>query len=684
MKKFVFFVLSSLLVLTPFVFSPRSSELFEFPKLLIIYFGASLLFPLLVFNLNKFKRKFGQNKNRFERLAFFAIVIFFVSQLVSTWLSIDSHVSFFGYYSRFNGGLLSLISYLTIFFSAVLFLNRDRVEKLLKIAVFSGLFVALWGLPSHFGHDFICLLVTNRLDTSCWTADFVPQLRLFSTLGQPNWFATYLLVLISIVLYFFTTSQSLLPKKLKQYSTKFATLLIILFSVELIWTNSRSGLVAYIVIMLLFFSTYFLTQKKSFLNLLKQTFYLPLMTLILVILVSAWSIAVPRLQAVFQPKPALEKTSSQTASQKPQEELKITPSSQIRLVVWQGAWQLAQEYPLFGTGVETFAYGYNFTRPQSHNLTSEWNYVYNKAHNELLNYLATTGWVGLISYLILFGVFLLPAILILLNRSKASSDHWHFSLFYLLAMISIFLMNIFGFSTTVTNLFYYLLPALLLTFLADSNSNEQAVKERSLTQQLGFGQVSLYFVWLLFSFVYLLNYFTADFHYARAREYKQVQDFTNAYISGQKALDLRREPTYLDQQAGIAANLAALQQIQRNSPQAKQFSQQAIDYNNETLSSSTKNVFYYKTRAKVFYALSMSYVDDPTLSSEYLFKAVQALETASLLAPTDPIIPFTLAGLIQSSEPDKALDLLQLTVSLKPDYSEASSLIKQLQNSVEN
>lgn len=679
MKKFVFYVLSLLVILTPFIFSPRSSELFEFPKLLLIYFGASLLFPLLVFNLNKLKRKFGGNKNRFERLAFFAMVIFFVSQLISTWLSIDSHVSFFGYYSRFNGGLLSLLSYLVIFFSALLFLNRDRVIKLLQIAVYSGLFVALWGLPSHFGHDFICLLVMGKLDASCWTADFVPQLRLFSTLGQPNWFATYLLVLISIVLYFFITGQSLLPKKYKQYSAKFATLLLVLFSIELLWTNSRSGSMAYIVVMLAFFGAYFFIQKKPFLDLLKQAFYLPLITLILVILVSAWSIAVPRLRAVFQSKPAVEKYQEATPA-KPQEELKITPSSQIRLIVWQGALKLAQEYPLFGTGVETFAYSYNFTRPASHNLTSEWNYVYNKAHNELLNYLATTGWVGLVSYLFLFGVFLLPAILVLLNRQKANTDHWHFSLFYLLAMTSIFLMNIFGFSTTVTSLFYYLLPALLFVFLADSNSNEQPVKERSLTQQLGFGQVALYFVWLLFSFVYLLNYFTADFHYARAREYKQVQDFTNAYINGQKAIDLRREPTYLDQQAGIAANLAALQQIQRNSPQAKQFSQQAIDYNNETLSSSAKNVFYYKTRAKVFYALSMSYVDNPALSAEYLFKAVQALKTAKLLAPSDPVIPYTLAGLIQSTEPDKALELAQTALTLKPDYSEAKQMIKQLQN----
>ena len=66
---------------------------------------------------------------------------------------------------------------------------------------------------------------------------------------------------------------------------------------------------------------------------------------------------------------------------------------------------MASKYPLFGTGVETFAYSYNFVRPLTHNLTSEWDYVYNKAHNEYFNYLATTGFIGLISYLFIDNCF---------------------------------------------------------------------------------------------------------------------------------------------------------------------------------------------------------------------------------------------------------------------------------------
>ena len=92
-----------------------------------------------------------------------------------------------------------------------------------------------------------------------------------------------------------------------------------------------------------------------------------------------------------------------------------TDSGQIRLYVWQGALDIWKAYPLFGTGVETFAFAYYQFRPAEHNLTSEWDYLYNKAHNEYLNYLATTGALGLGSYLLFIGVFIFITLRYLLH-----------------------------------------------------------------------------------------------------------------------------------------------------------------------------------------------------------------------------------------------------------------------------
>ena len=80
---------------------------------------------------------------------------------------------------------------------------------------------------------------------------------------------------------------------------------------------------------------------------------------------------------------------------------------------------MALKYPLFGTGVETFAYSYGFVRPIAHNLTSEWDYVYNKAHNEYFNYLALTGFLGLGAYLGFIAVFIIYVLSILVISAKA-------------------------------------------------------------------------------------------------------------------------------------------------------------------------------------------------------------------------------------------------------------------------
>ena len=42
--------------------------------------------------------------------------------------SIDVHTSIFGYYGRFNGGLLSLISYLILFYSFIELFDNKREE----------------------------------------------------------------------------------------------------------------------------------------------------------------------------------------------------------------------------------------------------------------------------------------------------------------------------------------------------------------------------------------------------------------------------------------------------------------------------------------------------------------------------------------------------------------------------
>lgn len=119
----------------------------------------------------------------------------------------------------------------------------------------------------------------------------------------------------------------------------------------------------------------------------------------------------------------------------------ITGSGKIREIVWSGALELGRRYPLFGTGLETFAYSYYGVRPVAHNLTSEWDFLYNKAHNEYLNFLATTGFVGLGMYILM----IVAVIYLFVRTIKKHHDSGLFGISLLAAYTTILITNFLAF-----------------------------------------------------------------------------------------------------------------------------------------------------------------------------------------------------------------------------------------------
>ncbi len=707
MQIFVFVVVSLIFVLSPILFSPKSSELFEFPKMLTIYLFSGLLLPFVLFKFNflifseKAKgvaSKFSQFASPFtkNKFVFLSLILFLCSQLISTILSMDKHVSIFGYYSRFQGGLFSLVAYLIIFLSIIFYFKKKDVDRLLLISLFTAFIIALFGLPSHFGKDFICLIVKGEFNTSCWSADFIPEERIFATLGQPNWYAAYLLIHIFVVLYFFLKNKTFTNSAFQKIFTYFLVLLFFLFSVELLWTKSDSALIAYSILIPIPLLLLFLKVKNNSLKNINAVQKL--------VTVGIYSfIAFTFLKPLTQNLIADFKTNNlalQTANQKVVKSTKvktgtvpedtITPSSTIRLIVWRGAVALGLSKPIFGTGPETFAYAYYKTRPNEHNLTSEWNFVYNKAHNELLNYFANTGFLGLATYLLMFIAFILPAFLLLIKRfaqkSNSSKNIAHrliqsqFSLIYIITMLAIFIINFFGFSTSVTALFFFSLPALFIVIKRKEEIDEEIIE----VPTLNFRNLVGYSLVVVFCLVYIMNYYFADYYFARSKEYRQMEKVPESYYLTQKAIKLRNEPGYVDQQAYLSAHLSLIFKIEANnlkpseSLNADNLAAQAINLNQQTIQNSPENPQYYKTQSKIYYLLSLGNMNDPELNIKYAQKADEALIIAGQLAPTDPLIPFNRASLYLESDTERARQLLEQTLLLKPNYTEAVNLIESL------
>jgi tetratricopeptide (TPR) repeat protein len=175
--------------------------------------------------------------------------------------------------------------------------------------------------------------------------------------------------------------------------------------------------------------------------------------------------------------------------------------------------------------------------------------------------------------------------------------------------------------------------------------------------------------------VYLSNYLMADYYFALGKGYRQINELQLAYENTQKAISLRREPNYLSQQAMLGANLAAIFTIQQNPIEAKRLSEEALSLGSEAISISPQNVTYLKDQAKTYYLLSLANLPE---RGNYFQKAVEALEKAAILAPTDPIIPYTLGALFSDIDAPRANRLLQSALKLRPNYTEANDLLQKL------
>jgi len=167
----------ALFFLVPLVMTPWNFELFEYNKMMLVYILTILITASWLIKM-VFRRRVIFTRTFLD----IPLIIFFASQLLSTIFSIDRHTSLWGYYSRFHGGLFSSVSYLLLYYALVSNLNREKVFKSLYSLLISATLVSLYGVAEHFG-----------IDAKYWVQDV--QNRVFSTLGQPNWLAAWLVAL---------------------------------------------------------------------------------------------------------------------------------------------------------------------------------------------------------------------------------------------------------------------------------------------------------------------------------------------------------------------------------------------------------------------------------------------------------------------------------------------------------
>lgn len=692
-----------LFIITPLIMYHKTSEIFEFNKMLFIYFMTINIFGLWLIKMVLFKKIIF--KKTFLDIPIF---LFFVSQLLSTFLSIDPHTSIFGYYGRFNGGLLSILSYITLYYAFVsnfsdLVNSQQEIKRFVNISIITSILVVLWGLPSKFGYDLTCFLFTGVLNNSCWTEQFKPAERMFSTLGQPNWLAAYLIINFLLSLYFIFKDNN--NERNSIFKIVLFFILSLLLFAGILFTRSRSAYIALLITLILFFFFIAIKDKIWKLNFLKTKKYF-LLLFFFVCLIFLFKTGVPQIDRFLELNISFNKVLTKSKNFDNQVNIssktnnmsipdsEITDSGDIRKIVWKGAIDLGFKYPFFGTGVETFAYSYYFVRPKEHNMTSEWDFVYNKAHNEFLNYLATTGFFGFSAYLFIIFIvffFFLKKIYNFQFRNNWEKINTKFNTLnifsynnqllifcFFLAYLSILITNFFGFSTTTINLYFYLIPAFILV----NNSSKELENKKNFYNNYSFSLsfnllksilILVVLIFYLWAARYLIYYHLADVNYAIADNYMKINEYQLSYDKLKKAINYKPdEHVYYDKMAQLSANISSFYLLNSKQDYAGDFKKYAESYlklasssNLLSIDLSPKNVSYWKTRTKINYLFYQVKNE-----KKYLNESIASLKKSVTLAPTDPKLYYSLAVIYfeDLEKYDVAMKFIDQSISLKPNY----------------
>src|SRR3989344_693041 len=393
-------LINVLVFFTPLVFVTNTNELYEFPKIYFVYFIGITIFLVFCILL-----LFSKVKVRFPSLP----VLFYLSAaIISTIFSSHLYTSVWGYYTRFNGGLISIMVFVGIYLVFSSALKKDNISNILSLLTINSIPVSIFGISQHYAG------VT----------------RIYTTIGQPNWAAAYIAMIIPLTLfrYFRVNGRGV-----------FLFGVIYLLEFACLWfTYSMSGFLGFLASLFVLF----ILNRKEFLN--KRVFVKAVPIVVLSVLIAVLNLGVFRQRVedilidvrkvAFASVYALENASAVSNN--------LSDPGFIRTGLWEGTLKLATSSPkvLFvGTGPETFPYAFQPFRTKILNYSSEWDFVFNKPHNYYLEILATMGILGLVSY----GILMFKVL-----RTKHP--------FLVPSLVSLFVSNIFGWPTVATTLVFWI------------------------------------------------------------------------------------------------------------------------------------------------------------------------------------------------------------------------------------
>ncbi|MGZ3725062.1 MAG: O-antigen ligase family protein [Pseudobdellovibrio sp.] len=331
-----------------------------------------------------------------------------------------------------------------------------------------------------------------------------------------------------------------------------------------------------------------------------------------------------------------------------------------RIQVWQDALKIWQKYPVLGSGPETFALELKLVNTKDFNSNQNWGLYWHKAHNHLIHFLATTGVVGLLGYLLFAGFIFYSIFKLTFKKKIEESDYLRLG--YLLGYAFIFCANMTAFNFITTQLYGFIFPVLFGITYFDFEKKQFTIQSPRFLNVLN---IVLCCALLGMLGNEIFKFWNSDRYFSLSRRYLEADhDMAKALQAIDKAIAIKdNDSRYYFRKASLVTSVIKYQA--KNNP-GLNYDGAVRDLDNMTvmgIKCDPKNPESWLFRGRLFEDLFENKI---AKSSEI---AEQAIKEGEKYSPANPVYPYQLGMVyLQNGRTVGFVDRMNDAIDLKYDY----------------
>ncbi len=623
-----------LVFLLPIFWLPFTFEVFEFNKEYLLFFVAVIGFFAWFAKMIFYDKEVRFKKSPVNIL----VLIFLFIAILSAIFSVDKNSSIFGFYGRFSNGLIPLLSLVMFYFLVINNISTDKAAKEKQFVNLSGIvnaflastvFVILTAFFSIFG------LWSGISNFTAQTLHFsLPSFMLLWTFNPVSGSLEGLAVFLSVIAVLLT--GLLMTAKENQKGKVFLAVCSFLLLASLTLMMIIGFKAAWIILLatLVLFSGIAIWKKIFTENVNKLDIPIILIIISIVFLFTNF-------------------VNDKYFSYLPQEQVLSQGVS------WQTTFKGSVENVksgFLGSGIGTYHYDFSKFKPAQFNQSPLWQIRYDRPASHIAEVLGTMGFLGLISYLALLGMFTLIAYFIL---SKPDVKK-HLPL--LMAFAALVISQFVYYQNITLAFAFWLFLALAVSGFQGQRSEEISFRFKE-TPEIGL--VFNIFLIVVGLALFVCFWFAKDFYYADVlfTRFRSLQQVERAVTLNPSTVQYRiiLAKVYLQE---------ALSEVAK--PEGEQDANKILNVAAQSINQAKTAAELSPNSVATQETLGAVYRDIRPLATGALEWGIKTFEAAIKLEPTNPVLYTELGKLyVVKNDGQKAVELFEKAIELKPDYTEA-------------